>query len=297
MEIIGADMKNKQNNVPTPIVSNIALEILAEFAGAQLKENELAISLIDLTGTHSVVEDYRGEESIYPASIVKLFYLVAAQQWLQEKRIVESDELTQACREMIVDSSNVSIHYIVDALTSTTGGSELPADEMAIWVEKRNAINRHFQEIGYANINVCQKTWDDGPTGRDSVFYGEDLDNLNKLTTDATARLLSEIVAGKSVSKERSKAMLALLERDFSKSSADPDDQATGFMGSALPSNARLWSKAGWMSTARHDAAYVELSNGIRFVLVAFISNHAKEYAILPMIAKKVIKALETRHG
>jgi hypothetical protein len=91
--------------------------------------------------------------------------------------------------------------------------------------------------------------------------------------------------------------MLKLLERDFSKPSNDPDNQATGFIGSCLTQGAKLWSKAGWMSTARHDAAYIELGNGIRFVLVIFISNHAQEYWILPALAKRVIRALEARHG
>jgi hypothetical protein len=67
-------------------------------------------------------------------------------------------------------------------------------------------------------------------------------------------------------------------------------------MGSCLPRNSKLWSKAGWMSTARHDAAYIELANGIRFVLVVFISNHAKEYWMLPTIAAKVIRAMEAFH-
>jgi len=325
--------KDNDFGVLNTIVDKIAREILAEFADKQLKENELALSLIDLTklcnkdkesgdlkrpDEHLSIDElpepvnFRGEEPIYPASVVKLFYLAAAQQWLEDKKILESDEIVRACKDMIVDSSNDATHYIVDVLTDTTGGPELPPDEMATWMEKRNAINRYFQKLGYKHINVNQKTWGDGPFGRERIAYGKDLANRNKLTTNATARLLSEIVTGKCVSKERSKAMLDLLARDFCKPShdkacsqnnsahnqaADPDDQSTGFMGSALPPGARLWSKAGWMSTARHDAVYVELPDGIRFVLVAFISGHAKEYAILPSIAEKVIKALRKYHN
>jgi hypothetical protein len=284
------------------IVTNITDEILAQFAQAQLIEDELAISLVDLTALNEsrsqlTIANYRGEEPIYPASIVKLFYLAAAQQWLEDKKIPENDEIIRACKDMIIESSNDASHYIVDVLTGTTSGPELPEAEMAAWMEKRNAVNRYFEKLGYKNINVNQKTWHDGPFGRERIFYGKDLANRNKLTTNATARLLAEIATGKCVSKERSKFMLDLLARDFTKSSADPDDQATGFMGSALPAGARLWSKAGWMSTARHDAAYIELPEGIRFVLVAFVSNHAKEYVILPAIAKKIIRSLFSSHG
>ncbi len=284
------------------LVNDIANEVLSEFANTRLQANDLAISLVDFTDTNSFeIAHFRGDEPIYPASIVKLFYLVAAQQWLENNKIQESDELKRACRDMIVDSSNDATHYLIDVLTDTTSGPQLPPQEMAEWAEKRNAINRYFQASGYKNINVNQKTWGDGPFGRERIFVGKDFENRNKLTTNATARLLSEIVSDKCVSKERSQAILALLTRDLtarSKNSAnDPDNQTTGFMGSALPAGARLWSKAGWMSTVRHDAAYIELPNGIRFVLVVFVSNHAKEYAILPAVCKKVIKALEKRHN
>jgi hypothetical protein len=50
--------------------------------------------------------------------------------------------------------------------------------------------------------------------------------------------------------------MMDLLARDFKKWSDDPYDQATKFIGAGLLTGAKLWSKAGWMSTEfRHDAA------------------------------------------
>ena len=33
--------------------------------------------------------------------------------------------------------------------------------------------------------------------------------------------------------------------------------QVASFIGEALPTTARLWSKAGWTSEVRHDAAYI----------------------------------------
>ena len=49
---------------------------------------------------------YRGVERIYPASIVKLFYLVAIHEWLEGKMTPESLELNRAIRDAIVESSN-----------------------------------------------------------------------------------------------------------------------------------------------------------------------------------------------
>ena len=182
----------------------------------------------------------------------------------------------------------------MDVLTDTTSGPELEDQEMTVWSKKRNVVNDYFKKQGYENINVSQKVWGDGSYGRDRIFVGKNFEARNKLTTNATAKLLAKIATETMYTvPKKSKSMLDLLARDFSKASDDIDNQATGFMGGCLPKNAQLWSKAGWMSTVRHDAAYIELSNGIRFVLVVFISNHAKEYWMLPNIATKVINALE----
>ena len=43
------------------------------------------------------------------------------------------------------------------------------------------------------------------------------------------------------------------------------------------------------MSEVRHDAAYVELPNGAKFVLVTFTVDHANERGIIPIIAKAVV--------
>jgi hypothetical protein len=56
--------------------------------------------------------------------------------------------------------------------------------------------------------------------------------------------------------------------------------------------DAKLWSKAGWTSKTRHDAAYIETSDGLKFVLVIFTENMAKERDIIPTIAEKVLGQL-----
>ncbi len=299
------------------LVKKVSDETFAEFADKKLQPNDLAISLIDLTNISDLrdqnnisekadkdsktlfvdIADYRGDEPIYPASIVKLFYLVATHQWLEDKKIVETDELKRAYKDMIVDSSNDATNYIIDVLTDTTSGPELSDQDMAIWANKRNIVNEYFKKKGFKHINVSQKVWGDGSYGRDRIFVGKNFEDRNKLNTNATARLLAEIATGNCINSRRSKAMLELLERDFSKASDDIDNQATGFMGSALPKGSKLWSKAGWMSTARHDAAYIELPSGVRFVLIVFISNHGKEYWMLPNIASKVVRYLEAVHA
>lgn len=270
---------------------------LERFREKGLAEKHLAVTLLDLTDpARPERASFRGAEPIYPASVVKLFYLAAAHRWIEDGRLKESEEFGRALRDMIVDSSNDATHYVLDALTGVSNGGELSPDELKRWAEKRNAVNRYFAALGYAvgpgGVNVNQKPWCEGPYGRERQFLGPKFENRNKLTTDATARLLAEIVTGRAVTPARSARMLELMRRDFSGKPEDPDDQAHGFTASALGAGARLWSKAGWTSTARHDAAYVELPDGRRLVLVTFTTDFARERDIIPTIAREVLKVV-----
>ena len=276
-------------------VTKVAHDAIAQFEKQQLKEDDLAITVIDLRDSANLrTGSFRGDKPIFPASVVKLFYLVATHQWLQDGKLHDGDELRRGLRDMIVDSTNDATNFILEAVTDAPGGAVLSDDQMKQWVEKRNAVNRYFAARGFTGINVCQKTYCDGPYGREKIFIGEKYENRNKLTTDATARLLSEIVLGKAVSAERSKQMMDLLHRDTTSKSDGPDDQAHGFSAMALPPDAKLWSKAGWTSTARHDAAYIELFDGRKLIIVIFTTGHARQREILPGIVSKILDATKS---
>ncbi len=240
---------------------------------------------------------YRGDQPIYPASVVKLFYLVAVQEWLEKGMISPSAELDRAVRDMIVESSNDATSLVVDVLTGTTSGPEISPAPFETWKTQRNLVNRYFQSLGWAefdSINVNQKTWCDGAYGREKAFLGDRLENRNQLTPIATAKLLHSIIGGVTVSSERSQAMMALMQRDLDPIglAADPENQVTGFLGAGLPQTARLWSKAGETSQVRHDAAYVELPDCRPYLLVVFTEGHSKNAAILPFVSQQVVMAM-----
>src|SRR5882762_4325390 len=277
------------------LVNQAAQTALEKFADKKLTEAQLSITLIDLRDAqHPVTASFRGNERVYPASVVKLFYFVAVYRWLEDKKIEQTDELKRAVHDMIVDSSNEATQYVLDVLTHTPGGYELPPKEMAEWQVKRNAVNRYYLSLGYTNINTNQKTFCEDAYGREKVSRGPNGENRNKLTTDATARLLSEIATGRAVTPARSAQMMELLKRDFSGTSKDNDDQGHGFTGIALQgmNGVKLWSKAGWTSTTRHDTAYIELPNGAKFVLATFTTDHANEREIIPTVARVVLEGI-----
>lgn len=278
------------------LVNRAARTTLDRFAAQKFEDKHLSITLIDLRDPERpATASFRGNVPVYPASVSKLFYLVAAHRWLEEKKIDLTPELTRALRDMIVDSSNEATQYVVDVITHTTSGYELPPKEMEEWQYKRNAVNRYFTELGYTNININQKTFCEDAYGRERVSRGPNGENRNKLTTDATARLMMEIVRGKVASPARTAQMMELLKRNSNGKTSDTDDQGTGFTGMALKGRDgyRLWSKAGWTSTTRHDVAYIEMPDGGKFVLATFTTDHSRDREIIPAVARVVIDGLK----
>jgi len=242
---------------------------------------------------------YRGVELIYPASVVKLFYVVALYEWFAKGMASRSPEVDRAIRDTIVDSSNDSTSLLVDVLSGTTSGPELPPGPFETWKQQRNIVNRYFQQLGWSElktINVNQKTWCDGPYGRERAFVGEMLENRNALTTNATARLLHSIVGGVAVSPQSCQEMMGYMKRDLDPQSlaANPENQVTGFIGDGLPLDASVWSKAGWMSRVRHDAAYIELSDALPYLLVVFTEGKAQSQneKLIPFISQQVAIAM-----
>jgi beta-lactamase class A len=271
--------------------------VVNSFSKQGIKHEEIAATVIDLRDPAKMKwADYRGEEKIYPASVVKMFYMAALERQLEDKKVTMTPELERGLRDMIVDSSNEATQYIFDVLTGTASGAEMPQKEFDAWQLKRNRVNRWFASMGYQNINVNQKTFCEDAYGIEQQSRGYKGQNRNMITTNATARLLAEIVTGNIGSKERTDRMMALMKRDPFAPTKDPDSQAHGFTGKALidkkMTDAKLWSKAGWTSKTRHDAAYIETADGLKFVVVVYTENHANEKEPIPMIAGKVIDQL-----
>jgi hypothetical protein len=151
------------------LVRRAARTALEQFQSTKLQSEQLAITLVDLRdAAHPASASYRGDVAIYPASVVKLFYLVAVHRWLEVQWLTDTPELRRAMRDMIVDSSNDATSYLVDLLTDTTSGPELPTEKLLNWVERRNAVNRYFASLDYTGINVNKKPWGDGPYGRET---------------------------------------------------------------------------------------------------------------------------------
>ena len=272
--------------------------LLSIYAAKNLKREEIAATIIDVSDPKRfTTASFNGDTQLYTASVVKMFYMAALERQLEDGKLKTSVELERGLKDMIVDSSNDATGYILDVITQTSSGAEMPEKQFEAWQYKRNRVNRYFASMGYTNINVNQKTFCEDAYGIEQQSRKYKGANRNMLTTNATARLMAEIVTGNIAPKMQTDKMMSLMKRDpFAK---DPAGQAVEFIGKALMDenirDAKLWAKAGWTSKSRHDAAYIELADGAKFVLVIFTENHAQEKDIIAGIAKTIITAMRKK--
>ncbi|MEB3340467.1 hypothetical protein [Okeania sp.] len=237
-----------------------------------------------------------GDERIYPGKIVHLFYLVAIYEWLEKGMVKTSPELERAIQDMILSVNHDATGLVVDVLTGTTSGPELSLGPFQTWKYQRNFVNRYFQSLKwpeFKSINVNQKTWLDGPYGREQIFQGLLMENRNMLTTNATARLLHSIIGGIAVSPLASEKMMSLFKR--SPSQRDGKDVTTGFLNESFPENTNVWSMGTIGTYIRHSFSYVELPDLYPYLLVLFTEGKeiSRNEKILPYISQKFVEAIK----
>jgi len=279
----------------TDLPKNPALALAAQHAAEQtlkdfpkLTAENLAISIVDVTKASTIDRgDWHGDLPFYPASVVKLY--IMAEVFHQK---AESDpEVARALGEMIRLSDNDATAYLLDVVSDTCPGPNLEGRALAKFMEKRRVVNRWFATMGY-DISAMAKPWSFGPFGREKQLLGVDRVNRNRSSANSFASLLLWIVRRRAVSPDASNAMMALLERPLNPPRAD-ENQVKEFIGEVLPAGAREWSKAGWTSEVRHDAAYIELPTGRKLVLVIMTRGIADDVKLVPAIAKSVLGELQ----
>src|SRR5437773_8191852 len=254
----------------------------------KLTSDNLAMSSIDVT-TPEVMSraDYRGDAPFYPASVIKLFFMLEVYHQHKEN----DPDVPRALHEMIVVSDNDATAFLLDTISDTCGGPELQGRALNKFIERRRVVNRYVNPMGY-DVSAMAKPWSFGPFGRDvQLMGGPTRPNRNRATANAFASLMLWIERRHAISPQASDAMMALLARPLDAPQTD-EGQVTSFIGEGLPTGSKLWSKAGWTTEVRHDAAYIELPTGRKLILVVLTRGTADDKTLIPAITRSVLGEL-----
>jgi hypothetical protein len=298
------------NAQPASLESNAELQAIVDGAVAlaaskSLATEPLSITLIDVKA--NTIAGYQKEKPRYPASVVKLFWLVICEAQLENSILPLDSDVSADLTAMIVHSDNDAASRIFDRITQTTSGSQLSGEAYDTWLKKRLRLNQFFRAAGYDGLSISQKNYPiyslnlDGPDGRELQMLDEQQQPIRSLiTSDQAARLMYEIYSGKAISASRSQEMIALLTRDLNPESwkKQPDNSIAGFLGESLPADVRFASKVGMTTRTRHEVAFIESKDGnVAYILAVFGADptYSQNSEILPAISNMVYTQMMER--
>ena len=219
-----------------------------------------------------------GDQLAYPASSVKLGFLVGAVHWCREQDQAP-DCLDPYVRPMIVDSDNVATGEVVDRISGAPNAAVAGNDADA-WIERRRYTERVLESAGLlGSQRLLTKTY---PTN--SGEEPAELERLawqrlgrNAMTTDLAASLMLNVALG-SVEPQATDYMRSLLRR--------PAFSGHSSLGGGLPPGSVHENKVGSAFDTLQDVMYTVLPNGQQLVIAAFTNGWDAQEASPGDVAK-----------
>src|SRR5215470_10142655 len=250
---------------------------------ARLRDAKVRVAVIDLAhGEPPRLAHYHGDVPIYPASVVKFVYLMAAYRWQEDGRLRIEGEFDRELSEMIRESSNQATRKVFARLTDTEPGPELSPEAYREFRERRLAVKRWVESLGIRDLHCVNPTYDGNGDlfGRDAQFLRDasipgglgrengSAPNRQAMTAIGTAKLLALLATDRALTPDDSAVVRRRMRRD-------PNEQRhlvhrlAG--GAARLSGLEVYAKSGTWGPIYADAGIVRhLESGREFVLAVF---------------------------
>ncbi len=258
-------------------------ELLAR--DASLRAQRLRVSLLDLpTDGAPRLAHREGDVPVYPASVVKFVYLMAAYAWRDQGRLEIDSALDRQLNAMIHVSSNRATQHVLRRLTETQPGPRLEPEAYAEFVERRHRVKNWLNELGVRDLHTVHPTYDGGGDlhGRDLQFL-QDREiagalpaqsgpyfNRQAMTANGTARLLALLAGDWALSPESSSEVRERMRRDPRRQPYLTHRIAGGADGRA---DLEVFSKTGTWGPIFADAGVVRHASGHQLIVVVFIEG------------------------
>lgn len=286
-------------------LNEIVVQIVNYVKDKGLPIDKLSVSLLQINQPEfPTYAEYKSQEPRFTASVVKLFWMVYLYGNYNSNKLQPGIISHKDLQKMIQDSDNESSSVIVDKISGTESGESLSEEELQEWLQKRLAMNLFFKDAGYNWINISQKVFptsyqkNDGPVGRDLQIRRSETNPIRNYTTSYdVARLLYEIYTEKSISKQYSRKMKKLMKRDLAPAAWKNKqfNAIEGFLGQGLPENVEFYSKMGWNSKTRNDAAIIiSPDEKCKYILVVFGDDPSffQDKTLFPEISRLVYEKM-----
>jgi hypothetical protein len=248
----------------------------------KLRQTDFRVAVLDLTDQAAPkFAERRGRAPIYPASVVKFVYLMAAYAWQEQGTVHIDAELDEQLGHMIRESSNQATQRVVARITDTAPGPELPPESYAEFKQRRLRVDAWLRGLGIDDLHCANPTFDgDGDlVGRDAQFLkdhtvsgalpssGDAFPNRNAMTALGTAKLLALLATDRALSPAGSEVVRRRMQRDPIE---QPHLAARIAGGAARLPGLTVYAKSGTWGPIYADAGIVRDVGGRQFVVAVF---------------------------
>ena len=257
---------------------------------ARARQAAIRVAVLDLAhGEPPRLAHRYGDVPIYPASVVKFVYLMAAYRWQADGRLKIEGDFDRQLSEMIRQSSNEATQKVFARLTDTAPGPDLPPEAYRDFRERRQAVKRWLATLGVTDLHCVNPTYNGGGDlyGRDAQFirdpsvpgglgrgHGE-APNRQAMTANGTVRLLALLATDRALSAQDSATVRRRMRRDPAE---QPHLVHRIAGGAARIRGLEVYSKSGTWGPIYADAGIVRQLDSGRQVVIAVFTEATPAY-------------------
>lgn len=253
---------------------------------ARARGARLGIALVDLKpGRAPRLAHRNGDTPIYPASVVKFVYLMAAYAWMEQGKLRIDDGMDRQLTDMIYQSSNLATQKVFRTLTRTEAGPALTGDEYEAFRERRIAVKRWLESLGVTGVHSIHPTYNGGgdlfgrdvqllrdPTVKGGISNASgSFVNRQAMSANGTAGLLALLASDLALSPNNAARVRERMKRDPAKQPYQKHRIAGGALRTA---GVEVYSKTGTWGPIFADAGIIRGPSGRQLVLVVFIESN-----------------------
>ena len=250
-----------------------------------LRKQEVRVSVIQLpTSGRPRQAGWHGDSPVYPASVVKFVYLMAAFEWRDRGELEIDPAFDRALRNMIYLSSNRATQTVMRRLTETQAGPRLDPKAYKEFHRRRHRVRDWLGDLGIDDLHAVHPTYDGGGDlhGRDLQFLEDrtvegSLPNqqgpyFNRLamTADDTARLLALLAMDLALAPATSAEVRERMLRDTRK---QPYLARRIAGGMDRREDLEVYSKTGTWGPIFADVGILRHASGQQLVVAVFIEG------------------------
>jgi beta-lactamase class A len=273
---------------PSPDLQRVLDQTFGELSkrDAALRRAGVRVAVLELDGDQPPrLAHLHGHTPVYPASVVKFVYLMAAYAFRDQGRVQIDEELDREIHDMIYQSSNTATQRVVARITATEPGPELAPPAYEDFKERRLAVKRWLAELGIDELHCVNPTYNgngdisprerqflrDGSLDGALPSGGGEFKNRQAMTAVDTAELLALLATDRALSPSSS----AEVRRRMRRRVAQQPYLALRIAGGAERASKDLVveGKTGTWGPIFADAGIVRAPSGRALVIAAFLDS------------------------